>query len=57
MTDHERRLVLRGMSIARGLLRNTQCTHVDAGAAHQRDYRSDDASEPADLWWHQRLQS
>ena len=27
MTDHERRLVLRGISIARGLLKNTQCTH------------------------------
>lgn len=27
MTDHERRLVLRGMSIARGLLINTPCTH------------------------------
>jgi hypothetical protein len=27
MTDHERRLVLRGMSIARGLLVNTPCTH------------------------------
>jgi hypothetical protein len=27
MTDHERRLVLRGMSVARGLLVNTPCTH------------------------------
>ena len=27
MTDHERRLVLRGMSIARGLLINTPCSH------------------------------
>jgi hypothetical protein len=27
MTDHERRLVLRGMSIARGLLLNTACKH------------------------------
>lgn len=27
MTDDERRLVLRGMSIARGLLINTPCTH------------------------------
>jgi hypothetical protein len=27
MTDQERRLVLRGMSVARGLLINTPCTH------------------------------
>jgi len=27
MTEHEHRLVLRGMSIARGLLINTSCTH------------------------------
>jgi hypothetical protein len=27
MTDHECRLVLRGMSIARGLLLNTACKH------------------------------
>lgn len=27
MTEHERRLVLRGMSIARGLLINTPCSH------------------------------
>jgi hypothetical protein len=27
MTEHERRLVLRGVSIARGLLINTPCTH------------------------------
>lgn len=27
MTDYERRLVLRGMSIARGLLLNTDCKH------------------------------
>lgn len=27
MTEHERRLVLRGMSIAHGLLINTPCTH------------------------------
>ena len=27
MTDHERRLVLRGMSVARGLLVTTPCTH------------------------------
>ncbi len=35
MTDHERRLVLRGMSIARGLLRNTQCTHDSIVRAYQ----------------------
>jgi hypothetical protein len=27
MTDHDKRLLLRGMSIANGLLINTQCTH------------------------------
>ena len=27
MTEHEHRLLLRGMSIARGLLINTSCTH------------------------------
>ena len=27
MSEHERRLVLRGMSIARGLLINTPCAH------------------------------
>ncbi len=27
MTEHEHRLVFRGMSIARGLLINTSCTH------------------------------
>ena len=35
MTDHERRLVLRGMSIARGLLRNTNCTHDAIVRAYQ----------------------
>jgi hypothetical protein len=35
MTDHERRLVLRGMSIARGLLRNTGCTHDPIVRAYQ----------------------
>jgi hypothetical protein len=27
MIDHERRLLLRGMSVANGLLVNTSCTH------------------------------
>jgi Signal peptidase, peptidase S26 len=36
MTDHERRLVLRGMSIARGLLKNTDCTHQSIVRAYQR---------------------
>jgi len=35
MTDHERRLVLRGMSIARGLLKNTGCTHDSIVRAYQ----------------------
>ena len=35
MTDHERRLVLRGMSIARGPLRNTGCTHDSLVRAYQ----------------------
>jgi hypothetical protein len=36
MTDHERRLVLRGMSIERGLLRNTECTHDYLVRAYQQ---------------------
>jgi hypothetical protein len=36
MTDHERRLVLRGMSIARGLLINTPCTHHGLIKEHQK---------------------
>ena len=36
MTDHERRLVLRGMSIARGLLKNTDCTHQSIVRAYQQ---------------------
>ena len=35
MTDPERRLVLRGMSIARGLLFNTSCTHHAVIKAYQ----------------------
>jgi hypothetical protein len=27
MSEHERRLVLRGMSLARGILKNTNCDH------------------------------
>lgn len=36
MTDHERRLVLRGMSIARGLLINTPCTHYGLIKEYQK---------------------
>ena len=36
MTDYERRLVLRGMSIARGLLKNTDCTHQSIVRAYQQ---------------------
>jgi hypothetical protein len=36
MTDYERRLVLRGMSIARGLLKNTGFTHQSLVRAYQQ---------------------
>jgi len=36
MTDHERRLVLRGMSIARGLLVKTPCSHHSLIKAYQQ---------------------
>ncbi len=36
MTDHEKRLVLRGMSVARGLLFDTSCTHHAVIKAYQR---------------------
>ncbi len=35
MTDHERRLVLRGISIASGLLRNMERTHDSIVRAYQ----------------------
>jgi uncharacterized coiled-coil protein SlyX len=36
MTDHERRIVLRGMSVASGLLVATDCTHRDLITAYQK---------------------
>ncbi len=36
MTDHERRILLRGMSIASGLLIKAQCTHPEVIIAYQR---------------------
>ena len=42
MTDHEKRLVLRGMSIARGLLFNNPCTHHAVIKEYQRMF--------ADVW-------
>jgi hypothetical protein len=36
MTDHERRILLRGMSIASGLLINAQCTHRGVISAYQK---------------------
>jgi hypothetical protein len=36
MTDHDKRLLLRGMSIASGLLINAQCTHREVITEYQR---------------------
>jgi len=36
MTDHERRLVLRGMSVANGLLVNTNCNHRKVISEYQK---------------------
>jgi hypothetical protein len=36
MTDHERRILIRGMSIASGLLINAQCTHRGVITAYQK---------------------
>jgi hypothetical protein len=36
MTDHERRLLLRGISIANGLLVNTSCTHRKVISEYQK---------------------
>jgi hypothetical protein len=36
MTDHDKRLVLRGMSIARGILMNESCDHLDSLTTYQR---------------------
>jgi hypothetical protein len=36
MTDNERRIFLRGMSIASGLLISSQCTHRGAISAYQK---------------------
>jgi hypothetical protein len=36
MTDQERRILIRGMSIASGLLINAQCTHRGVITAYQR---------------------
>ncbi len=36
MTDHEKRLVLRVMSVARGLLFNSPCTHHTVIKEYQR---------------------
>ena len=36
MTDNERRIFLRGMSIASGLLISSQCTHCGAISAYQK---------------------
>ena len=36
MTDHDKRLLIRGMSIASGLLINAQCTHRGVITAYQR---------------------
>ena len=36
MTDNERRILLRGMSIASGLLISSQCTHRGVISAYQK---------------------
>jgi hypothetical protein len=36
MTDHDKRLVLRGMSIARGILLAESCDHLEALTTYQR---------------------
>ncbi len=36
MTDHDKRLVLRGMSIARGILLTEPCDHLDSLTTYQR---------------------
>jgi hypothetical protein len=36
MTDNERRILLRGMSIASGLLIGSQCTHREVISAYQK---------------------
>ena len=36
MTDHDKRLVLRGISIARGILITESCDHLDSLITYQR---------------------
>jgi len=36
MTDHDKRLILRGISIARGILLTESCDHLDSLTTYQR---------------------